>query len=150
MPNQYNVSAGRSQKQVDNMRELEADGTCFMCYDNLLAYKNNKIEFETTHWIATKNAYPYEHTTLHMLLIPRRHVRSLSDLSKEERADLIEAIVEVEKQFNLDSYAVGMRCGDFRYNGGSVEHLHAHIITGERDLDKFEKVKFKVASHPDQ
>lgn len=147
---QYNLEAGRSEAQTKKMQELTAQGKCFMCYDNLKNYDLNKIEFETKHWIITPNAFPYDHTALHLILISRRHVKTLSDLSPEARADLSEAIVEIEKRWKLDSYAVGIRSGDFRFNGGSVEHLHAHVIVGERDPQKFEKVRFKVSSLPEK
>lgn len=150
MPDQYNIDAGRSEAQKENMRELAAEGKCFMCYENLTEYDNNRVEFETAHWVITPNAYPYEHTSLHMLLIARRHVKSLAALNPNERADLGEAIAEIEKRWKLGSYFAGIRNGDFRYNGGSVEHLHAHVIVGERDPDKFEKVRMKIATLPEK
>ena len=130
------------------MKELHAAGRCFMCYDNLLEYENNRITFETPHWIITPNAYPYEHTTLHLLLIARRHVKTASDLTHEERADFMEAIVKIEKKWKLDSYAFGMRSGDFRYNSASVEHLHAHVVVGTRNPKDFQKVRFPMSSLP--
>lgn len=147
---QYNFSASRSRAQAENMQWLQAEGKCFMCYQNLVAYKNNRIEFETKHWVATLNAYPYDHTSLHLILVSRRHVKTMADLTSDERADLGEAIFRVEHHYKLDSYAVGMRNGDFRFNGGSVEHLHAHVIVGQRDPEKFEKVRFKMTTLPDE
>jgi ATP adenylyltransferase len=146
----YNLKSARSEAQRKNMKELAAAGRCFMCYENLTEYENNRIEFETDHWIITPNAYPYEHTSLHLLVIARRHVKTMSDLTHDERADLTEAIVRVEKHWELDSYAFGLRSGDFRYNGASVEHLHGHIVVGERDPQTFEKVKFNMSSLPDK
>jgi len=147
--NKYNLSAARGDKHFQNMKELQESGICFMCPEHLRDYSNNRIEFETEHWIITPNAYPYKNTILHLLLIPKRHVKTMSDLSAKERLNFSEAIIEVEKRHKLDSYSLGMRNGDFRYNGGSVEHLHAHIIVGERDPKKFEKVRFKVSSLPE-
>ena len=146
----YHYKAGRSEKQIQNMKELTEKGICFMCYENIKEYENNRIEFETKNWLVTPNAYPYDHTSLHLLLIPKVHVKTVSELSPESRAELTELVVEVEKRYKLDTYAYCMRSGDMRYNGGSVEHLHAHIIVGQKDPEKFEKVRFKVASHPDK
>jgi len=144
----YNFDAARSEAQRENMRRLAAEGRCFMCYENLMKYENNRVEFETPHWIITHNAYPYEGTKHHILLVARRHVKAISDLTKAERADLPEAIVKVEKHWQLDSYGIGMRTGDFRYNGASVEHLHAHIIVGHRDPAIHQPVRMKLASIP--
>jgi ATP adenylyltransferase len=144
----YNLEAGRSQAQIDDMKQLLEKGECFMCYKSLTQYKNNRIEFETKHWIVTPNAYPYKHTKLHLLLISRRHVSIMSELTKEERADFTDAIVEIEKRHKLKYYSVAMRNGDFRYTGASVEHLHAHIIVGDHESDEFEPVRVKLASKP--
>ncbi len=150
MPDHYNLHSGRSQAQIDNMQELAAADRCFMCYENLIKYEHNRIEFETDHWIITPNAYPYEHTSLHLLMIARRHVKTVSELTKLERADMAEAIAQIEKRWKLDSYAFGLRSGDFRYNAASVEHLHGHIVVGERDPKTFQKVRFRMSSLPEK
>nr|AIA13796.1 Scavenger mRNA decapping enzyme C-term binding [uncultured bacterium] len=144
----YNIDAGRTAHQIQRMKELTDAGKCFMCYENLVDYDLNEILFETKHWVITPNAYPYEHTSLHLVLISRRHVRSMAELNAEEQADLGVAAAQIERKHNLDSYFLGMRNGDFRYNGGTVEHLHGHIIVGDRNPDTFEKVRMKVSSLP--
>ena len=67
----------------------------------------------------------------HVMIIPYKHVRSLSCLSQEERADLMESInhsmLIIESHFQCDGINVGMNKG--KISGGSVEdHLHIHIV----------------------
>jgi diadenosine tetraphosphate (Ap4A) HIT family hydrolase len=54
--------------------------------------------------------------------------------------------VEIERRWALDSYAIGMRVGDPHWNGGTVEHLHAHVIVAERESLEHEPVRFKMST----
>lgn len=144
----YNLSAARYSEQKAHMKSLAERNVCAFCYQNIPAEQKNPIELETKHWVVKKNDYPYEHTSLHLIMIPKQHVSTFSQLTTSAQADFGRAITETENHFNLDSYAIGMRSGDFRYNGGSVEHIHAHIVVGERDQEHFQAVRFKMSSRP--
>ena len=144
----YNFDTARREDQLKQMRDLAARGVCAFCRENIEAEMREPIELETDHWVVKKNDYPYERTKLHLLLIPKEHVNTLSKLSPASRHDLIDTIVQAENKWSLTSYAVGIRSGDMRYNGGSVEHLHAHIIVGDTDDPNHEPVRFKVSSRP--
>lgn len=132
------------------MQRLHDEGICAFCPEHFTEFHDNPIEFETPHWIVAKNDYPYEHTTTHLLLVAKEHVSTLKALSREARADFMEVLARVEDDFGLFSFGVGMRVGDFRYNGGSVDHLHAHVIVGDfGDPTAHQKVRFKMSSVPD-
>lgn len=150
MSGQYNIGGGRTPDQIAKMEKLQAVGICAFCPEHFAKYHDNPIDFETDHWIVAPNDYPYEHTSLHLLVIAREHVRSLGELTAQARQELAEVVARVERDRRLGSYAYAMRNGDPRYNGSSVEHLHGHIIVGERDPDKFGKVRFKVSSLPQE
>lgn len=144
----YNLGVARSKDQLKQMQDLAGRGVCAFCPEHIEAEHREPIELNTGHWLVTKNDYPYEHTTLHLLLIPHEHVRTFSALSPAARTDFAETIQKVEAQWKLGSYALGMRSGDMRYNGGSVEHLHAHIVVGNVDEAGHEPVRFKMSSRP--
>ncbi|OGL31182.1 hypothetical protein A3F37_02320 [Candidatus Saccharibacteria bacterium RIFCSPHIGHO2_12_FULL_41_12] len=148
--NKYNISAGRHEKQIEKMKKLTDSGVCAFCPEYFIEHHDNPIEFETKHWIVTKNDYPYKHTTTHLLIILREHARSMKEITKESRAEFMEVLARIEKQFDLNSFALGMRVGDMFYNGGSVEHLHAHVVVGDfSDPKNHNKVRFKMSSVPD-
>lgn len=66
----------------------------------------------------------------HALIIPKRHVSSFFDLSKEEQLDLLKLADEVkiiiEERFHPDGYNVGINVGEAA--GQSIFHVHMHLI----------------------
>lgn len=144
----YNLRTSRSAKQTGQMSDLAARGICAFCPEHIHTEQREPIELQTHHWTVKKNDYPYEQTKLHLLLIPKEHVATLSELTHDALLDLPETIVKVEKQWKLKHYAVGIRSGDMHHTGGSVEHLHAHIVVGDTDAPDHEPVRFKMSSKP--
>ncbi len=145
---QYNLDNSRKAEQSEQMKDLARRGVCAFCPEHIEKERRNAIEIRTDHWIVSKNDYPYERTKLHLLLIPREHVNTLSDLSPAALHDLPDTIVKAEKKWHLTYYGVGIRSGDMRRTGGSVDHLHAHIIVGDTDASDHEPVRFKMSSRP--
>ncbi len=142
----YNLRAGRVKAQIEKMKALSEAGICAFCPEHFEEYHDSLIEFATEHWTVSKNDYPYEGTKLHLLLVPREHALMLGELSAAARADLAEVLVEIERRWGLESYAVGMRVGDPKRNGGSVDHIHAHVVVGRTDEAGHEPVRFKMSS----
>lgn len=74
------------------------------------------------------NRFPYNPG--HLLAIPFREVGELEELSAEERADLMETIVFAKRLLTAavkpDGFNVGFNLGSAA--GGSIAHLHAHIV----------------------
>lgn len=144
----YNENAARSKAQLKNMQDLVKKGICIFCPEYIREDKH-KLELETTHWMVKRNSYPYKNTRLHLLVIPKAHVRVLSDLSKGAQQEFLAVVSRLEEKFKLKSYAVGFRAGDFRYNASSIEHLHAHLVVGDTDNPNHKPVRFKMSSRTD-
>jgi ATP adenylyltransferase len=144
----YNNQAARSQAQLGKMKELESKGLCIFCMDVVTKESKNPIEFETSHWYVKKNDYPYENTELHLIVAPKDHIKTITELSEEAKAEFLNVISEIEKRYKTDSFAIGIRSGDMRFNGGSIEHLHAHFIVAKPNPDKDKQVRFKMSSYP--
>ena len=74
------------------------------------------------------NRFPYNPG--HLLAVPFREVSDLLELSKQERADLMEEIVFGQKLLNAvlkpDGINVGFNLGSAA--GGSIAHLHGHLV----------------------
>ena len=66
----------------------------------------------------------------HALIIPKRHVASFFDLSKEEQQDLLNLadMVKriVEERYHPDGYNIGLNVGEAA--GQSIFHVHMHLI----------------------
>jgi ATP adenylyltransferase len=74
------------------------------------------------------NRFPYNPG--HLLAVPFRAVSDLVDLTAAERADLTDTIVFGEKvlraAINPNGFNIGYNLGSAA--GGSILHLHAHIV----------------------
>jgi ATP adenylyltransferase len=74
------------------------------------------------------NRFPYNPG--HLLAVPYRDVTDISDLKADESADLMSAIVSAKellaKVLRPDGFNVGFNLGSAA--GGSISHLHAHIV----------------------
>jgi ATP adenylyltransferase len=75
------------------------------------------------------NAFPYG--SGHLLVLPRRHVAALQDLSDAEYEDyylmLRRAVVAIEKAYGPDGLNVGMNLGQAA-GAGIPTHLHGHVL----------------------
>ena len=64
------------------------------------------------------------------LIIPKRHVASFFDLSKEEQRDLLNLADRVkrivEERYHPDGYNIGINVGEAA--GQSIFHVHMHLI----------------------
>jgi diadenosine tetraphosphate (Ap4A) HIT family hydrolase len=80
------------------------------------------------HGIVIRDGFPV--SPGHTLIISKRHVGSLFDLSIEERIDLLalldRAKATVEMEFGPDGYNVGINDGAAA--GQTIPHLHVHLI----------------------
>ena len=71
---------------------------------------------------------------IHFLVIPKEHIGSVSDVSRENSAvvaHIFEVISKVTKEMGIDSYRVVSNIG--AQAGQSVFHLHFHVLSG-RDM----------------
>jgi len=75
------------------------------------------------------NLYPY--TNGHVMVVPYRHVSDLSDLTDEERLELMvgatHAVVVMRQVLRCEANNVGMNLG--RAAGAGIDaHLHLHVV----------------------
>nr|AIA14874.1 HIT domain protein [uncultured bacterium] len=145
---QYNTEAARNERQLAKMRDLTERGVCMFCPEHIHKEAPGTVEAETSHWIVKHNDFPYDDTRLHVLIIPKKHVSYINDLSKSAKQEFLEVVQATALRHKLKSYAIAMRVGDMRYNGGSIEHMHAHLIVGDVDNPNHQPVRFKVSSRP--
>ncbi|MFJ6739050.1 HIT family protein [Streptomyces sp. NPDC091279] len=143
----------RTEDQRAEMERLDRAGVCLFCPDVIRAHDRQQILWETPHWIVTPNEFPYTGARLHLLLIPKDHVTDLVDLTAPARADFFDALASVREKYALDHYGLGVRNGDCRYTGGTIRHLHVHVLVGEGDEQpdaqgEFRPVRMKFSSRP--
>jgi len=127
----YYLENYRTEDQLAEMRRLEAAGICLFCPDGIRRHKRQQILWQTSHWTVTPNKFPYAGTRLHLLLIPHEHVGDLLDLPAAARQDFWVVLGWVRERFALDHYGLGVRNGDCRFTGGTIRHVHAHVLVGD-------------------
>lgn len=118
--------------------DIAQDGVCPFCSNNIAKYHKNEI-VEKTHWLVTRNMYPYKPTLHHFLLIHKEHIEHVKDLTPEAWLELHEIISELSKTNSIDGGSLMMRFGNTKFTGASVSHLHAHIVQSNPDDPAYDK-----------
>jgi len=125
----YYPANARSAAQRAEMARLEAAGVCLFC-PGTADGQDIGVHF-TDHWQVRPNVYPYDGARLHLLLVPDVHVTSLLDLPVQVQDDLWAALAWVESRYMLTSWTVAARNGACCDTGGTIEHLHLHVIVAD-------------------
>lgn len=89
------------------------------------------IVYQTDQLLAFRDVNPQAPT--HVLIIPRRHIATINDISVEDATDiglLFAAAARVAEDANIaaDGYRVVMNCNSAA--GQSVFHVHLHLLGG--------------------
>lgn len=118
----YLVSEAR--KDYHNKLQGPAADVCDFCE----YYKANEHIFSTKLSFGVVNIYPYN--TGHILVLPIRHVKDIRELNEDELKDLVSCGIKlldiIEKVYGMHAFNLGMNIG--QGSGGSMEHLHLHIV----------------------
>jgi ATP adenylyltransferase len=139
----YYLDHARFPEQRAKMEELEAAGICMFCPQHLTAPDEQPVLQELEHWIITPNRFPYLDTELHLLLVPREHVTDMADLSEAAQLGFFQTLAWIRQKYELRHYGLAIRNGDCARTGGTIRHLHAHLVVGQAGG---EPVKFKLTS----
>ena len=135
----------RTEEQKKLMAQIEADGVCPFCAEHFRTYHPKPILRETDYWFVTENMSPYEGTKLHFLFVYKpAHVTSPDDLLPEATQDLFMLVSWLTETYKIQGGSFFMRFGNTAYNGSSVEHLHAQLITGEIAHEGREAIRVKL------
>jgi histidine triad (HIT) family protein len=82
---------------------------------------------ETDKAIAFNDINPV--SKVHVLIVPKRHIDSVMDVSwenSEDIVDLFKVAKKVASDMNLDAFRLAFNAGKFQH----VPHLHMHLLSG--------------------
>ena len=134
-------SHAHNVNQLRKMKEIDKLGICHLCPKYLEKYHDSPIEKMGKYWAVTKNDYPYSGTALHYMLIHRKHIEHISQLTAPALAELAQHFKWLSKKYKLPAGGFFMRFGDTRYTGATATHLHAHVVLGApRNKNKKQKI----------
>lgn len=142
-----NLKNARVKRQYQVMKAIKENGVCPFCPNNFSKDELEPVIKQGKYWHLRKNRWPYKNTRVHLIAIHNTHIEKLYEISPEAAKELIELTQWAEKKYQMLGGGIGLRFGDIGINGGTVLHLHAHIIMAEitdKNDPKYEKVRFKV------
>lgn len=131
--NLLNMRGARLPEQKKKMEYIKKQGVCPFCSKYFKKYHDAPIIKENSSWFLTKNDYPYDGTKIHLLLIHKKHIETIQEISLKAREEMFSLASWTIKKFKISGGGLSMRFGDFKYNGATVAHLHSHIIMGSKE-----------------
>ena len=104
--------------------KIQEEKPCIFCK---LQSKEN-ILFESEYCFAFYDGFPV--SPGHVLIVPKRHIASFFDLTKEEHLAVLDAITYIKNKLDEvhhpDGYNIGVNINEAA--GQSVFHCHIHVI----------------------
>ena len=87
--------------------------------------------FENEKLVVFRDINP--HAPVHLLIVPKRHIRSINDLTPEDGEILAEMIMtakEMAKQENVNATGYKLLYNVEKGGGQVIFHLHLHLMGG--------------------
>jgi histidine triad (HIT) family protein len=103
---------------------------CLFCQ---IIRKERPAEFvyEDESLVVFKDAYP--HAPVHLLIVPRKHIRSINDLRDEDR-EIISGMIfrarEIAREVDVNTSGYQLTFNVERGAGQVIFHLHLHLTGG--------------------
>jgi len=89
------------------------------------------ILFQTNTLVVFKDIRP--HAPVHLLIVPKKHIRSVNDIADEDHEILSELIVvakKMAKEHGVSRSGYKLLFNVERGGGQVIFHLHLHLIAG--------------------
>ncbi len=109
----------------------DGDEQCVFCsiFASDLSDEEAYIIWRNERTVVICNAFPY--ASGHLMVMPRRHLASLDELSAEESSEiwelLVEAVATLKATYGPDGINVGANLGAAA-GAGIPDHLHLHAL----------------------
>ncbi len=89
--------------------------------------------YEDDTLVVFKDKYPYR--PVHLLIVPKEHIRSVNDLKTEHR-EIIAAMIlkarDIAKDVHVDQDGYKLLFNVERGGGQVIFHLHLHLLSGQK------------------
>lgn len=92
---------------------------------------DTEILYETDDFVVFRDINP--HAPIHLLIVPKKHVRSINDLEPEDHgmiSNLVFAAREMAGQAGIDKSGYRVFFNVEKGGGQMIFHIHLHLIGG--------------------
>ncbi|MDX9785582.1 MAG: HIT domain-containing protein [Desulfobacterales bacterium] len=92
--------------------------------DTPLLFENNTI-------VVFRDINP--HAPVHLLIVPKKHIRSINDLTESDRDIVAQALItarDMAKEHGIDSSGYKLLFNVEKGGGQVIFHLHLHLLGG--------------------
>ena len=130
MKKHVNLAHANTPFKKKVLQRIIADKVCPFCEEHFLKYHTKPIIKKGKYWILTENFDPYEGTKHHLLAVSRIHTQAFDAMPQAAWPELFRLFDTELKRRKISGGTMFMRFGDTNYTGGTVEHLHAQLLSG--------------------
>lgn len=140
------IRNSRGKEQTDRMLTAERLNICPFCKEGLKKIHKLPILKSSANFFVTKNAFPYEGTDHHFLIVTKKHITSLNKIKPKDWNEIGKLVNWVIKKNNIEGGGLFLRFGDLRKTGSTVNHLHWQIISGNShdEIPEHQRESLKV------
>ena len=127
-----------SYRNYCKTRNKYEQGECAFCVDNGLEPGDNKIIFQSKHWViweAPARLRPESHQNglnRHLMVVPKKHIENFFDMSWRQWMNLWTILWWTKKRFTLKDFFMFCRSGDPLPTGATELHFCFQIKVADR------------------
>lgn len=95
---------------------------------------NTKFLFENDKVVVFKDIAP--HAPVHLLIVPKKHIRSVNDIEEEDRDILAESLMvakKMAKEQGISASGYKILYNVEKGGGQEIFHLHMHLLGGWKE-----------------
>ncbi len=114
--------------RIEYLTKEREDGCIFCKKPKEKKDRRNLILYRGKSGFIIMNRYPYSNG--HLMAVPYRHIRELTQLNQKERLELMNLTtrcVEILKDFKTEGFNIGMNIGKAA-GAGIDDHVHFHVV----------------------
>ena len=116
---------------IESFKEEQSGGGCIFCtaVEKDISDINNLVVHKSEKTFVIMNLYPYNNG--HLMIVPKRHIGSIEQITTQESHELMDEIILAEKVlqkiYSPHGFNIGANLG--RAGGAGIEeHIHFHIV----------------------